>query len=100
MNNVVANDECWPFTRRLILDESCHPLYYQYVRCTRIPNTSPASFSSYAMLSKTPLADTEGPVWHRFVRFIADDGIEYCGQPESEDVDGEESLCHVLGAYN
>lgn len=48
------------------------------------------------MLSKTPLADIEGPVWHRFVRFIADDGIEYCGQPESEDVDGEESLRHVL----
>ncbi|KAI4850148.1 hypothetical protein E4T44_02917 [Aureobasidium sp. EXF-8845] len=39
------------------------------------------------MLSKTPLADIEGPVWHRFVRFIADDGLEYCGQPDSEDVD-------------
>ncbi|KAH0292679.1 hypothetical protein M436DRAFT_49609 [Aureobasidium namibiae CBS 147.97] len=39
------------------------------------------------MLSKTPLADIEGPVWHRFIRFVADDGIEYCGQPESEDVD-------------
>ncbi|KAI4850316.1 hypothetical protein E4T44_02818 [Aureobasidium sp. EXF-8845] len=39
------------------------------------------------MLSKTPLADIEGPVWHRFVRFIADDGLEYCGQPDSEEVD-------------
>jgi hypothetical protein len=40
------------------------------------------------MLSKTPVADIKGPVWHRFVRFLADDGIEYCGQPDSEDVDG------------
>ncbi|KAI4748486.1 hypothetical protein E4T50_01234 [Aureobasidium sp. EXF-12298] len=39
------------------------------------------------MLSKTPIADIEGPVWHRFVRFLADDGLEYCGQPDSEDVD-------------
>ncbi|KAI5250559.1 hypothetical protein E4T42_04974 [Aureobasidium subglaciale] len=41
------------------------------------------------MLSKTPASDFEGPVWHRFVRFIADDGLEYCGQPENEDLDGE-----------
>ncbi|KAL4939800.1 hypothetical protein BDV06DRAFT_224692 [Aspergillus oleicola] len=27
------------------------------------------------------------PVWTRAVRFIADDGIEYCGQPEDADID-------------
>ncbi|KAI5244430.1 hypothetical protein E4T43_03736 [Aureobasidium subglaciale] len=39
------------------------------------------------MLSKTPASNLGGPVWHRFVRFIADDGLEYCGQPENEDLD-------------
>ncbi|KAG9525473.1 hypothetical protein KCU93_g5856, partial [Aureobasidium melanogenum] len=39
------------------------------------------------MLSKTPIVDFEGPIWHRFVRFIADDGLEYCGQPASDEVD-------------
>ncbi|KAL4962697.1 fumarylacetoacetate hydrolase family protein [Aspergillus stella-maris] len=27
------------------------------------------------------------PVWTRAVRFIADDGLEYCGEPEDPDVD-------------
>jgi hypothetical protein len=50
------------------------------------------------MLSRTPIADIEGPVWHRFVRFVADDGLEYCGQPDSEDVDGEYILYHMIWA--
>jgi hypothetical protein len=60
----------------------------QHIRCVGLSNLL-VSFSSCTMLSKTPLADIEGPVWHRFVRFVADDGLEYCGQPDSEDMDGE-----------
>jgi hypothetical protein len=60
-----------------------------HIHCMRVPRDLRISFSCYAMLSKTPLADIEGPVWHRFVRFIADDGLEYCGQSDSEEVDSE-----------
>ncbi|CAD0055276.1 unnamed protein product, partial [Aureobasidium pullulans] len=35
----------------------------------------------------TPLVDESEPVWHRFVRFIAEDGLQYCGQPENNDLD-------------
>lgn len=27
--------------------------------------------------------------WDRLIRFIADDGLEYCGQPEDPDLDRE-----------
>ncbi|THW90657.1 hypothetical protein D6D17_08621 [Aureobasidium pullulans] len=39
------------------------------------------------MLSRTPMVDESEPVWHRFVRFIAEDGLQYCGQPENDDLD-------------
>lgn len=87
MKNAVEIDGCRPLVLPT-LNESSEPLNGQYIRWTIVPNNPPASFSSYTMLSKTPIADIEGPVWHRFVRFLADDGLEYCGQPDSEDVDG------------
>ncbi|THY29612.1 hypothetical protein D6D01_03490 [Aureobasidium pullulans] len=33
------------------------------------------------------MVDESEPVWHRFVRFIAEDGLQYCGQPENDDLD-------------
>ena len=35
------------------------------------------------------MVDESEPVWHRFVRFIAEDGLQYCGQPENDDLDGK-----------
>lgn len=88
---VVNNDRRWPLARPAY-NGSSEPFNYQYVRCFRLLNISSASCFSHAMLSKTPVADIEGPVWHRFVRFVAEDGLEYCGQPDSEEVDGKWSL--------
>lgn len=37
-------------------------------------------------------------VWTRFVRFIAEDGRELCGQPEDDNLDGIPAL-HGISVY-